>query len=449
MNLDIRDEIRHRPMRIAQLTIIAICIVLAMIDGYEVVVVPFTVPHIARAWSLGPVEVGYLLSAGVFGMAIGAVVISPLVDFIGRRRHILACLALITLGMTLSAFSTTLTQLLVWRSFSGLFIGALISSLNIITSEYSSDRRRGVVMGIYGIGFPLGAALGGMLIGPLVRILDWRAPFLFGAALTFLMFIVVLFKLPESISYLVEKRPRNALAAYNRIALRLGYPMSDTLPPIRSQAGEKAGWRQIFSGILLTRTLCLWGGYACLVSAFYFANTWTPKLISDATGDAGKGVTAGIVVLVGGVLGSLVFAGLSLVLRPRLVTASMLCVGAMAFVLYASQIHNVSVAFVLALLIGLCTNGGVAAIFAISPQVYPTVVRGTGVGLMIGFGRGVAILAPLVTGYMLSGGWQPALIYQIFGVLLAFSSIAIVLLDLSYRGRKEDPDIAGEEVIAA
>ncbi|WP_179209191.1 MFS transporter [Haematobacter genomosp. 1] len=218
------DAIRSGPMRPAQIRIVLICVLLAMIDGYEVVAVPFSMPAIARIWALPNAQVGYLLSAGIFGMAIGAIAISPLADRIGRRRHILLCLSLITLTMAASGFARSFWQLVAIRAVAGVFIGAMISSLNIIVSEYASDRRRGLVMGLYGVGLPLGSALAGFAIAPLLEAYGWHAPFFFGAALTGVMALVVLTMLPESIDFLVQRRPEGALEAYNRIAERMGHP---------------------------------------------------------------------------------------------------------------------------------------------------------------------------------------------------------------------------------
>ena len=188
------------------------------------------------------------------------------------------------------------------------------------------------------------------------------------------------------------------------------------------------------------RTLCLWLGYAGQIAAFYFANTWTAKLIADVSGDPALGVRIGALMLFAGVFGALVFAGLSIKMRPRLVTVLMLVGGASSFVLYGAQIGNVGIAFTLAILVGLFSAGGNAAFYAISPFVYPTAARGMGVGLMIGFGRGVAILAPIATGYMLKAGWTPQMVYQFFGGVLALAAVAMTLLDASYRGRSEDPE---------
>ena len=438
--MDLRAAILSQPMRRPQFGIIAICVLLTMIDGYDILVMAFVAPHLARAWTLGPIEIGYLLSAGVFGAAIGAELISPLADRIGRRNHILACLALITVGMGLSAGATSVPQLVGFRAFAGLFIGAIVASLNIMASEYSSDRKRGTVMGVYGIGLPLGAAIGGAVTSPLIAACGWRAPFVFGAVLTVVMLVVVWFALPESIEYLIERRPKGAIEQYNRIAARLGYPRCAALPAALAPESVQARWKAVLGGPMLRRTICLWLGYAGLIAAFYFANTWTAKLIADASGDPGLGVRTGVLILAGGVMGALLFAGLTLKLRPRLVTVLILFGGALAYVLYASQIQNVGMALMLAVFVGMFANGGVAAFYAISPYVYPAAARGTGVGLMIGFGRGVAILAPIFTGYMLKQGWTPQSAYQFFAGVLMLAGIATWLLDRTYRGRSENPE---------
>ena len=163
-------------------------------------------------------------------------------------------------------------------------------------------------------------------------------------------------------------------------------------------------------------------------------------MLADASGDPALGVRTGVLIMVGGVLGALLFAGLSLKIRPRLVTVLILVGGAMAFALYAAQFQNVTVALVLAVFVGVFANGGIAAFYAISPFVYPTAARGTGVGLMIGFGRAVAILAPIFTGYMLKGGWTPQIAYQFFSAVLVAAAIATLLLDRSYRNRSENPE---------
>lgn len=440
MTLD--ETIKNGPMRPSQIWISLICVLLAMIDGYEVVAMPFSMPAIAKTWALSNSDVGYLLSAGIFGMALGAVFVSPLADRIGRRRHILLCLSAITVFMAMSGLCQSLWQLVAVRALAGLFIGAMISSLNIVVSEYASDKRRGLVMGLYGAGLPLGSALAGFAISPLLKTFGWQAPFFFGAMLSAVLLLVVIFYLPESIEYLVHRRPPKALETYNRISVRMGHAPVDVLPPATTalEAGEaKRGPRDLLQSPLLIRSIFLWLGYACLISSFYFANTWTAKIIADATGDAYLGIRIAMLIQFGGVLGAILYGVMTLWIQGRLATVLLLVLGGIAFSLYAQFTGVISVAMVLAFAIGICANGGVAAFYAISPTIYPTVLRGTGVGLMIGFGRGVAILAPLLTGYMLSNYWTPVDAYRFFGVVMVLSAIATAALHMTFRKSQPAP----------
>jgi MFS family permease len=365
-------------------------------------------------------------------MAVGAVAVSPLADKMGRRRHILLCLAAITAGMAVSAVARNVPEMIAYRAISGLFIGALVPSLNITVSEYCSDRRHGVVMGIYGIGLPAGAGLGGLASSILLARYGWQAAFIFGAVLSGITFLIALWALPESIEYLVERQPKNALQQFNAIAARLGQPPVSVLPEPVIRRGESASWRLIFTGMLGRRTALLWLVGALLASAFYFANTWTPKLIADATGNPAMGVKVGVLMLLGGVFGALCFAAFSLWMRPRLATVVITICGAVAFVAYARYFANSDWAFGLAFLVGLFAAGAIAASIAIGPPIYPAAVRGTAIGWAIGFGRGVSILTPIATGYLLAGGIKPPTLYYMYAVILLLAAAACYALDQTY-----------------
>ncbi|MGB8382170.1 MAG: MFS transporter, partial [Dermatophilaceae bacterium] len=139
--MNLRQAIATQPMRPFQIRVIVICIFLAFIDGFEILIAGYVAPFLAKpeVWGLSNVETGWLLSAGTIGMAAGGIFISPYADRIGRRRHILGMLVLIIIGMSLSAMAPNFAFLLVVRAFAGLWIGALLPSINTLVSEYSSD----------------------------------------------------------------------------------------------------------------------------------------------------------------------------------------------------------------------------------------------------------------------------------------------------------------------
>ncbi|MGV1007298.1 MAG: MFS transporter [Dermatophilaceae bacterium] len=485
--MTLREALATQPMRPFQIRVIVICIVLAFVDGFEVLVGAFTATALSKDFGLDAVQIGYFLSASTFGMAVGAVFISPLADRIGRRRHILLCLTLIVVGMAASAIAPNYGFLLVARAFAGLWIGALIPSLNILVSEYSSDAKRGTAMGIYGIGLPAGSGTGGFITTFLIAAYSWRAAFWFGTILTLALLIGSLFWLPESIHYLVEKHPPKALDEYNKIAGQLGYPAEDELPPAHNLGQRNVVVSAIFKGIMLKRTLLLWFGYGLLTAAFYFGNQWTPRLVTQSLSDKvaksklaemgwssyvdtpksaiealakseptkgwdvnvqyvqqmsdsaaqAFGNNAGVLVSFGGVVAALLFAWLATKMHPRMVTVLVMFWGVIAYFLYANLFQIPALALILAIGVGMAGNGGIVAFYAISPAIYPTAARGTGVGWMVGFGRTWGIVAPIVSGYLLAAGLTAKSLYMLFGVLFAIAGFCVLALHRTYHGESD------------
>ncbi|HEY5852702.1 MAG TPA: MFS transporter, partial [Aldersonia sp.] len=120
--------------------------------------------------------------------------------------------------------------------------------------------------------------------------------------------------------------------------------------------------------------------------------------------------------------------------HPRIVTAMVMFFGTVAFVAFGTSFHHTALVMVLAVLVGVAANGGVAAYYAISPPIYPTAIRASAVGLMMGFGRIVAFLAPNIAAFMLSHGLTPAGVYLVYAGVLGVAGIAVIFLHRTYRG---------------
>ena len=79
------DDIRARPMSLFQTRAVLICILINFIDGFDVLAIAFAAPEIANEWSLQPAVLGVVFSAGLAGMVVGALFLSPFADRYGRR----------------------------------------------------------------------------------------------------------------------------------------------------------------------------------------------------------------------------------------------------------------------------------------------------------------------------------------------------------------------------
>jgi len=434
MNSDLKQRLDNDPMGRFQCLAIGICIVLNMIDGFDVLVMAFTAASVSAEWGLSGAQVGLLLSAGLFGMAAGSLFIAPWADRVGRRPLILFCLALSGVGMLLSALSQSPLQLALLRGLTGLGIGGILASSNVIASEYASKRWRGLAVSLQSTGYALGATLGGLLAVWLLGHWGWRSVFLFGGIVTVLVIPLVLLWLPESLDFLLARRPANALARVNRLADKLGQPaLSQLPPPAQSVPGAATGFRQLLTPAMRRTTLVIWLLFFLVMFGFYFVMSWTPKLLVAAGLSAQQGITGGVLLSVGGILGAALIGGLSSRWPLSRVLAMFMLVTAGLLVLFVASGSSVTAALALGLLIGLFANGCVAGLYALSPVVYDASVRATGVGWGIGIGRIGAILSPTVAGVLLDGGWQPLHLYGVFASVFVLAAGCLVLLKPASR----------------
>ena len=103
----LRDRLDQAPMTPFQWQAVAVCTMLIMIDGFDVLVMAFTASSVSAEWALSGKQLGLLFSAGLFGMAGGSLFLAPVADRIGRQRITLLCLLIVTAGMLASAAAQT------------------------------------------------------------------------------------------------------------------------------------------------------------------------------------------------------------------------------------------------------------------------------------------------------------------------------------------------------
>src|ERR1700761_7147125 len=160
---DPRDLLASSPMTRLQIVVVAITVGLTALDGFDVLASSFASPGIAREWGIDRAALGVVLSMDLLGMALGSVFLGGVADFIGRRKTLIGCLALMTLGMAMVVGVHGLQALCFWRVITGLGIGGMLAANNAVATEFSSTRRRDFSVSMMAIGYPLGAIIGGSI----------------------------------------------------------------------------------------------------------------------------------------------------------------------------------------------------------------------------------------------------------------------------------------------
>lgn len=398
---DIKRLIDEAPMSRAQLTAIILCVLLNALDGFDVLAISFASPGIAAEWGVDRAALGVVLSMELIGMAVGSFLLGMMADRVGRRPTTLLCLIIMTIGMLGATQAASVATLSAVRLFTGLGIGGMLACTNAMVAELSNARARSLAVSVMAAGYPVGAILGGSIASMLLVAGDWRDVFLFGAITTGVFLPLAFILLPESVGFLLQRRPANALERVNSLLKRFGHRQAAELPP-PDETAPKPSLHSLFHPGLARITLLLTAAYFAHIMTFYFILKWIPKIVVDM-GNAPS--AAGSVLVwanVGGLAGALLLSLLSWRIHIRtLVIAAMLLSTVMVTVFGQSQSGLTGLALVAAAA-GFCTNAGVVGLYAIIAQSFPTPVRGAGTGIVIGIGRGGAALGPIIAGLLFS-----------------------------------------------
>ncbi|MEU0469328.1 MFS transporter [Amycolatopsis sp. NPDC006131] len=437
--MNVLEEVKNSPMSRAQVGAVSLCLVINLIDGFDLLVTSFIGPAITREWGLSPSAVGVLLSGGLAGMAFGGLFLAPLADRIGRRRLTLGCLALAALGMLAASVSQDLGQLLVCRLVTGAAVGAMAASLPVLTSEYANHRRRGLVVALITTGYGLGSFVAGIASSLLLGPFGWRAVFVFGSAATAVLFVVGLRYLPESMDYLVARRPRQALDKLNRILASMGRARVEDLPSAPpASVSRKVALDSLFRGGNALRTALVWVAFIAAQMTFYFASSWTPSLLLKAGMSGQQGISGGVLFSIGGVTGAVLLGLLVSRVGPRRLTAAYFGIGSLFLILFSVSLSTLATALVVAVLVGVFLNGAISGMNVIIPNLYPAEARATALGLAVAVSRLGAVLAPLIAGFLLQAGWAPGSMFRIFAIPGVIGALAVLLLVRFGRTRPGD-----------
>ncbi len=404
---DPRAVIREGDMTRFQVVVVAICVLICALDGFDVLVVAFTAAAIARDFGLGPANLGVLFSAGLAGMGLGALLIGPLGDRLGRRATVLLCLAILCLGMGLSAVARDVTDLAATRLLTGLGIGGVLANINIVVAEYASDRWRNLSISLLSLGYPVGATLGGAFSVYLISAYGWRSAYVFGSLVALLLIPAVVAFMPESLDYLIARRRPDALANVNNVLRRMGRPALSALPaPSRSDEAPDTSVFAILRPPYASRTAAVCLAYFCVMMTCYFFLSWTPKVLTEQGLSIAGGISGSMLMNMGGVAGCLLFGFYARAAGVRLLAAAF-----MVGLFVAASVFGFVPATVSALLtatsaIGFCLYASINAMYAVVPPAFPAVVRTTGTGVAMSVGRLGAVAGPSLAGVLMSAGWD-------------------------------------------
>lgn len=403
-----------------QWLIVAVITYLNALDGYDLVATAFTAPHLSEQFGIGPATLGWVLSAALLGVGIGAAILGPLADRFGRRSIVLVSLLIDIVGLVMTGFATSAGTFIFWRLITGIGVGGVLASVTVVITEFSNVRFRGLAMAIYASGYGLGATLCGVLAGRLIPTQGWEWVFFTGAALSVVALVLAFAVLPESVDVLSA---RGDIEGVRKVSKRIGHGTEVELAPVTRS--EKTPYSELVSPNFLSTTVRLWIAFALVNFGFAFANSWTPKLLNESGMTAQQGILGGIMIAFGGTIGSLIFGVITTKVAPRTLLIAFSVLGAVTLVAFISCVSMPAVAFPLGILVGMLLNGCVTGMYTVTPLAYPSRLRATGVGAALAVARAGSVLGPLIIGFLAEAGWGPRPLYVTAACVFVVSAVAL------------------------
>ena len=403
----------------------------SLLDGFDTAAIGFIAPSLLSEWHLAKPDLAPVLSAALFGLAFGALVCGPLSDRIGRRSLMIGSVFLFGVACVASAFSTDIGQLTVLRFMTGIGLGAAMANAVTMMDEFCPTRRRATVTSLMCCGFPLGAALGGLLAAWLVPHAGWRSVLLLGGVTPILHGALLVLKMPESVRFMVANgkpvvRIRAVLLRISADAINVrGFAMTESAP-----ATGDSGVGLVLSRSYIVGSVMLWLAAFMGLLIIYALFNWMPILLRDAGLSLKSATLISALFPVGGI-GAVLCGALMDRFNANLVIAACYALAAVSLFCIGATAAHIGLLVPIVLVSGVLMNTAQASMNALAAGFYPTEGRGTGVAWMLGMARFGGIAGSFLVAELVRWHFTLVGVFATIAVAGALACIALLIKQLS------------------
>jgi AAHS family 4-hydroxybenzoate transporter-like MFS transporter len=412
-----------------------------ILDGVDNQLLPNAVPTMMREWGLQRSAFANALASGPFGMMIGGMAGGILGDRIGRRTALLGSAIAFGLITLLISMVNGVDALLALRFLAGVGLGGAMPNAAALASEYVPRRSRPFAVTLTIVCIPLGGTIAGQMAAAIIPEYGWRALFIAGGVIPLVLAALLFFILPESPRYLAVHRER--WPQLRRLLHRMGHDVGDDAVFVDAAAvtaGSKTAARKpsigdLFAPAFRLDTIGLFGAFFFCLMANYIGFLVIPAMLTGAGFTTPQAASANSVFNFGGVAGAIVGALIIQRLGSRVTMLGMSALSvASAAVMMTMRLDPSST---IALMIMFTITGGLlnavqTTMYALAAHVYPTEIRGTGVGTAVAVGRIGNVLASYVGLYALgAGGPRGYFSTWVITMTLVLLSLALVRRHIS------------------
>lgn len=379
-----------------------------LFDAMEVGMISFIVAALAKEWNLSAGQVGVLTSINSIGMALGALLAGALADRFGRRAILIWTLLIFTIASGLSALATGFAVLCVLRLVAGIGLGGELPVASTLVSESIPTKERGRAVVLLESFWAGGWIVSALVANFVIPEYGWRIAFAIGAVPA--IYALYLRRVIQDPPRFKENTTIRKTTFREKVATVWSVPHRRT-------------------------TLMLWILWFTVIFSYYGMFLWLPSVVMAKGFTLVKSFQYVLIMTLAQLPGYFTAAyfierfGRKFVL---VVYLTLTAVSAIAFGLATTEAAILTAGIFLSFF----NLGAWGGLYAYSPELYPTSVRSTGVGLATSVGRIGGVIAPFMVGMLVQREVQISTIFTIFFVTILIGAAAVLFLGRETKGQE-------------
>ncbi|WP_334109173.1 MFS transporter [Methylobacillus sp.] len=409
--------------RIFLLAILFIGISVAYLDRVNVAVIAANARFLDDMGIAGqPVKIGLMMSLFLGAYGISNVVLSPLGDYLGPRKAMIAAYVIICLSLFTGGVASTFGILLATRVLLGIGEGLYYPMQNTFVKNWFPPKERGRANTAWLIGQSLAPAVAMPVFAYLVAAHSWESTFHFSFVLSLIPLVLLLFFTADTPR--AHKRVNNAELSYieQNLAKEDGSdnetsPKKESFSKLaRAYVANYRFWMLML--ILATNSILSWG-----------LMTWLPTYLNKERGFSWEAM--GWISSLPFILGFLFKIAAGFIIdrtgrnAPVIALSALLC--ALGVFLGVTIENNYVAAIVIAFGIG-ASSAQIPGVFTLLQKLVPKAAISSAAGTLNGIAVGFGALSPVLIGLSISmTGHFSAALYLIIGIVLTGGALATTL----------------------
>lgn len=368
-------------------------------DAMDVGILSFVIAALAADWNLSATEMGWIGSVNSIGMVFGAFIFGILADKIGRKNVFILTLVLFSVASGLSAFTTTLAAFLVLRFIVGAGLGGELPVASTLVSESVEAKERGRIVVLLESFWAIGWLIAAIISYFIIPEYGWRLALIL-TAIPALYAIYLRLKLPDSPQF-TAKRNRTQSVWQN----------------------IKDVWSEKYA----KSTLMLWIVWFTVVFSYYGMFLWLPSVMMMNGFTMIQSFGYVLIMTLAQLPGYFTAAWLIERMGRKFVLVVFLSGTALSALIFGNA-DSTAVLITAGMFLSFFNLGAWGALYAYTPEQYPTIIRATGAGMAAAAGRIGGVLGPLLVGWMVTANYDIGIVFMVFCFAIVIGVLAIIFL---------------------